>query len=80
MRILSHRTLRLPKPGAHTTRSTPDHMGNGEARPLMQAVPVEPLQARPTEAALMGHRTPPPNDMLSSKICCRGTGLQGGAP
>ena len=49
----------------------PDHVGNGEAGPLTQAGPVEPLQARPTEAVLVVHRTLPPNDKLRYKLRCR---------
>ena len=77
-KVLTHQH---PKPVAHPTMLDhvvmPDHVGNGEAGPLMQAGPVEPLHARPTEAGLVGHRTPPTNDTLCSKISYRGTGLQG---
>ena len=64
-------THQHPKPVAHPTMldhvAMPDHMGNGKARPLTEASPVEHLEERPTEAAHMGHRTTPPSNRPSSK-------------
>ena len=67
-KVLTHQH---PKPVDHPTMldhvAMPDHVGNGEAGPLTEVGPVEHLEERPTEAAHLGHRTPPPSNSPSFK-------------